>query len=330
MLWSVTFEAQFRIYKQRAGISQREKQQSTNNWCLYPRHRASSKGCRAERMAKFVKKATEIGFCPGVRKAIETTKQAAQSVPVFTLGKLVHNDAVVRELESMGIKVVHSLDDAPGLVAISAHGALPQVYDELQHKGLKFIDTTCPIVRKAQQRVSQLANEGYFVVVYGDPDHTEVKGLLERAGPNSKAGLSVSSVLRGRLPKRLAILSQTTRLSYEVQAFVSEVLTPLEKFQDVKIAVTLCRHVARRAREAVSLASSTDLVVVVGDPQSSNSNRLVERCNQFGHAKLVSSAHMIDREWQELKVAKTVGVTSGTSSPDWLIDEVVDAIERLG
>jgi len=284
-------------------------------------------------MARFVKKATELGFCPGVRRAVETTMKAAQKAPIFTLGKLVHSDAVVMELESSGIVVIHSLEDARGRVAISAHGAPSQVYHELQHKGLKFIDTTCPIVRKAQQTASQLANEGYFIVVYGDPDHTEVEGLLDRAGPNSKAGLSVPGVFRGRrgrLPKRLAILSQTTRLQYEFQAFISEILTTLEKIEDIKIAVTLCPHVAARAGEAVSLASSTDLVVVVGDPQSSNSNRLVERCNQFGHAKLVSSAQMVDREWQELKFAETVGVTSGTSSPDWLIDEVVDAIERLG
>jgi 4-hydroxy-3-methylbut-2-enyl diphosphate reductase len=280
-------------------------------------------------MAKLVKKANELGFCPGVKKAIETTKKAAQSVPVFTLGRLVHNDAVVRELESIGIKVIHSLDDAAGVIAISAHGAPSQVYDELHRKGLKFIDTTCPIVRKAQQRASQLAGEGYFVVVYGDPNHTEVKGLLDRAGHNSNAGLSVSSIFSGRLPKRLAILSQTTRLPHEVQAFLSELLTPLDKFEDIRIAVTLCPHVVRRAREAVSLASSTDFMAVVGDPQSSNSNRLVERCNQFGHARLVWSPQMIDGEWQELKDAETVGVTSGTSSPDWLIDEVVDVIERL-
>lgn len=280
-------------------------------------------------MAKVVKKATELGFCPGVKRAIETTKKAAQRVPVFTLGKLVHNDAVVSELEAMGIKVAYSLDDASGVVAISAHGAPSQVYDELRRNGLKFIDTTCPIVRKAQQRASQLANEGYFVVVYGDPNHTEVIGLLDRAGPNSKAGLSASSVFKGRLPKRLAILSQTTRLPREVEAFLSQLCTPLDKFDDIRIAVTLCPHVVRRAREAVSLASSTDFVVVVGDPQSSNSNRLVERCNLVGRAGLVWSAHMIDREWQELKVAETVGVTSGTSSPDWLIDEVVDAIEGL-
>jgi len=281
------------------------------------------------RMAKSVKKATELGFCPGVRRAIESTEKAAQSAPVFTLGKLVHNDAVVSELESMGIKVVYSLDDAHGLVAISAHGAPSQVYEELKRRGLKFIDTTCSIVRKAQQKASQFANDGYFVVVYGDPNHTEVKGLLDRAGSNAAAGLSVSSVFKGRLPKRLAILSQSTRLPQEVQAFLSELMTPLDKFEDIRIAVTLCPHVVRRAREAVSLASSTDFVVVVGDPQSSNSNRLVERCNQVGRAKLVWSAHMIDSDWPELKAAKTVGVTSGTSSPNWLIDEVVAAIERL-
>ncbi|RLC70645.1 MAG: 4-hydroxy-3-methylbut-2-enyl diphosphate reductase [Chloroflexi bacterium] len=280
-------------------------------------------------MAKSIKKATEVGFCPGVRKAIESTKRAAQSSPVFTLGRLVHNDAVVGELESMGIKVIHSLEEAHGLVAISAHGAPSQVYDELKRRGLKFIDTTCPIVRKAQRKASQFASEGYFVIVYGDPNHTEVKGLIDRAGPNARAGLSVSGIFEGRAPKRLAILSQTTRLPHEVQAFLSELLTPLDRFEDIRVAVTVCPHVVRRVREAVSLASTTDFVVVVGDPQSSNSNRLVESCNQVGHARLVWSPHMIDREWQELKAAKTVGVTSGTSSPYWLIDEVVEAIERL-
>lgn len=280
-------------------------------------------------MTKSVKKARELGFCPGVRRAIEATKKAAQSAPVFTLGRLVHNDAVVNELESMGIKVAPSLDDAHGLVAISAHGAPSHVYGELKRRGLRFIDTTCPIVRKAQQRALQLANEGYFVVVYGDPDHTEVKGLLDRAGTNSKAGLSVSSLFKGRPPKRLALLSQTTRLPDEVRAFLNELVTPLDKFEDVRIAVTICPHVVRRAHEAMSLASTTDLVVVVGDPQSSNSNRLVESCNQVGHARLVWSPHMINGEWQELKEAETVGVTSGTSSPYWLIDQVVAAIESL-
>ena len=280
-------------------------------------------------MARLVTRAKELGFCSGVAKAVETTRRAAEIAPVFTLGRLVHNDAVVRKLELMGIEVIENLDDVRGLVAISAHGAPSQIYHELRQRGLKFIDTTCPIVRKAQRRASQLAGEGYFVMVYGDPEHSEVKGLLDWAGPRSKAGLSVSNIFRGRLPKRLAILSQTTRLPHEVQGFISEVLTPLEKFQDIKIAVTLCPHVARRAREAASLASSTDLVMVVGDPQSSNSNRLVERCNQFGHAKLVSSAGMVYSYLPELKAAQKVGVTSGTSSPDWLIDEVVDAIEKL-
>lgn len=280
-------------------------------------------------MARVVTRAKELGFCPGVEKAVETTRKAAKSAPVYTLGRLVHNDAVVSKLESMGIEVIESLDDVQGLVAISAHGAPSQIYRELQQRGLKFIDTTCPTVRKAQRRASQLASEGYFVVVYGDPEHTEVKGLLDWAGPGSKAGLSVSSIFSGKLPKRLAILSQTTRLPHEFRGFISEVLTPLEKFQDVKIAVTLCPHVARRAREAASLASSNDIVVVVGDPQSSNSNRLVEICNQYGHAKLVSSADMVYSYWPELKDVQRVGVTSGTSSPDWLIDEVVDAIEKM-
>jgi len=280
-------------------------------------------------MGEFIKKASELGFCPGVRRAIETTKKAAQSGQVFTLGKLVHNDAAVEDLEAAGIKAIQHLAEVSSIVAITAHGASPQVYEELQRKGLKSLDTTCPIVRRAQQKASQLGNEGYFVLVYGDPDHVEVKGLLGWAGPNSTATLSAPQVFGQKVPKRLAILCQTTRLPSDFGAFIREVMAPLDKFEDIKIAVTFCPHVVRRMREAVLLASSTDLVIVVGDLQSANSNRLVEACNRVGRAKLVWSAQMINPEWQEFKVARTIGVTSGTSTPDWLIDEVVDSLKRL-
>ena len=282
-------------------------------------------------MGKLVNKASKIGFCPGVRKAVEASKRAAGSEHVFTLGMLVHNDAVVRELEPLGISAVQKLDeivDKSGVVAITAHGAGPQVYRDIEHRKLELLDTTCAIVRRAQQKAAQFGDEGYFVVVYGDPEHTEVKGILGWAGPNSIATVSASQVFGQKLPKRLAILAQTTRLPSEFQAFICQLLAPLEKLHDIKIAVTICPHVVSRAHEALSLAQSTDLMIVVGDSRSANSNRLVESCNQVGRAKLVWSAQMLD-EWQELKAAKSIGVTSGTSTPDWLIDEVVDELSRL-
>ncbi|MFC1993268.1 4-hydroxy-3-methylbut-2-enyl diphosphate reductase [Chloroflexota bacterium] len=280
-------------------------------------------------MAKIVKKASKIGFCPGVKKAIEATRKAARSNNVFTLGMLVHNDAVVRELEPLGVKAVQSLDEVSNIVAITAHGVGPQIYEELRHKNLRLLDTTCSIVRRAQQKASQLGREGYFVLVYGDPDHAEVKGLLGWAGSNSAATLSAAKTFSRGLPKRLAVLSQTTRLPFEFKSFVGQLVASMEKFEEIRVAVTICPHVVRRAREAVSLASSNDLVVVVGDPKSANSNRLVERCNQVGRANLIWSVHMINPEWQELANARTIGVTSGTSTPDWLIDEVVGALQKL-
>jgi len=280
-------------------------------------------------MKKIVIKASKTGFCPGVSKAIEQTQKAAASGHVFTLGMLVHNDTVVKELERRGIQAVQDLDNVSGVAAITAHGAAPWVYHEIQQRGLELLDTTCSIVRKAQQKASQFGKQGYFVVVYGDPDHVEVKGILGWAGTNSTATLFASEAFGEKLPKRIAILSQTTRIPVEFHAFISQLLAPVEKFVDIKIAVTICPHVVRRAEEAVSLASKTDLVIVVGDPRSANSNRLVERCNQVGQAKLVWSAQMLDPEWTELKAARTIGVTSGTSTPNWLIDEVVSAIKGL-
>ncbi len=278
-------------------------------------------------MAKTVRKAAKIGFCPGVSQAFEATKKASAGGNVCTLGMLVHNDIVVKELESLGIRAVKNLDDASGTVAITAHGVAPAVYQEIRRRDLKLLDTTCSIVKKAQEKAAQLGKEGYFVLVYGDPNHAEVKGILGWAGPNSAAVTSASEVA-GRLPKRLAILSQTTRLPPDFHEFITRVIAPIEKFEDIRIAVTICPHVVRRAGEAVLLAADTDLVVVVGDPASANTNRLAERCQQVGRAIMVPSAELLG-SFPELKSAGTVGVVSGTSTPAQVIDQVVEALRKM-
>lgn len=278
-------------------------------------------------MERTVITASKIGFCPGVRKAIEATSKAAASGTIFTLGMLVHNDIVVKELEPLGIKAVKSMDGISGTVGITAHGAAPRVYDEIKRRNLNLLDTTCSIVRKAQEKAAQFGKEGYFVLVYGDPDHAEVRGILGWAGANSAATTSASQVA-GTLHRRLAIVSQTTRVPIDFQSFVSQAIVPIDKFEEVRVAVTICPHVVKRVNEALRLAASTDLVVVVGDPASANTNRLVEICNRVGRAILVSSAGELGN-FEELKSAGKVGVISGTSTPDQVIAEVAEALNRL-
>ncbi|MBI2830949.1 MAG: 4-hydroxy-3-methylbut-2-enyl diphosphate reductase [Chloroflexi bacterium] len=278
-------------------------------------------------MAKRVIKASKIGFCPGVKKAIESTKKASAAGTVSTLGMLVHNALVVGELEPLGIKAVKTLGDVSGNVAITAHGVAPQVYEEIRRRDLKLLDTTCSFVKKAQQKAAHLGKEGFFVLVYGDPNHAEVKGILGWAGPNSAAVTSPSEVC-GKLPKRLAILAQTTRLPSDFHDFIRQVSSPIEKFEEIRVFMTICPHVVRRANEAALLASDCDLVVVVGDPASANTNRLAEMCKKIGRAIMVPSSEALD-SFPELKDARTVGVISGTSTPDRVIDEVVQAIQRM-
>lgn len=272
-----------------------------------------------------IEKAAELGFCTGVRRAIEMLESAArESGSLITLGPVVHNQRVTERLAELGIKAVDSADCINGeTVAISSHGVGPSVVERLSSSGLRVIDTTCPFVRRAQVAARRLSEAGFFVVVFGDETHPEVQGVL---GWASGGGLATREVPElGRLPQRVGILSQTTQSYSGFIQFVSSFVEAYMAFvAELRVVNTICDATRKRQEAALDLARRVDMMLVVGSQRSANTRRLTEICSQVVPTHLIGGAWEIDPRW--LQEHQRIGVTAGASTPDVAIEEV---LERL-
>jgi 4-hydroxy-3-methylbut-2-enyl diphosphate reductase len=282
----------------------------------------------------LIKLAREMGFCFGVKHTIKVIDRALQRHPrIATLGTLVHNPQVVEELARRGAYVAETIpqDDSTTAVAITAHGAGPQVPEAVRARQLELIDTTCPLVTEVQQLARQFTQEGYWVVVYGDSTHPEVKGVIGWAGENSYPATSVDE-LPPTVPNRLrkvAIISQTTRNVSHFFDFAHQVMLKYSpRIKEFKVHNTICRPTIDRQDAVVELARQTDLVIVVGGRESANTRHLAELALQEGtQAYHIERPEEIDPSW--LQGIEAVGVTAGASTPDSVISAVIDRLCAL-
>jgi 4-hydroxy-3-methylbut-2-enyl diphosphate reductase len=274
-----------------------------------------------------IERASEMGFCFGVRRAIDLVEKAARERgPLPTLGALVHNRQVVEGLEECGVSVAASLDEVGGsIVAIASHGVGPDVIEQAKHRGYGIVDATCPFVRKAQVVAQRLGKAGFWVLVYGDAAHPEVRGVLGWAGKESSASLEVPAL--ASLPGRLGILCQTTQSQERFGAFVSRIAhRKLAECSELRIFNTVCDATRRHQASALELAERVDLMFVVGGQDSANTLRLARMCSDTGvHTYHIETAADIAPGW--LRGHERVGVTAGASTPDEVIDEVVAALD---
>jgi 4-hydroxy-3-methylbut-2-enyl diphosphate reductase len=281
-------------------------------------------------MTTRITKATEIGFCFGVRRAIEMLEKAVEEdAKVETLGSVVHNEQVMKRLGKLGIEVIDSPDQVKcNVVSISAHGVGPQVEAELHARAGKIIDTTCPFVRRAQHAAKKLAEDGFFVVVFGDAEHPEVKGILGWAQGKGLATLDSRQVeAAGSVPRRLGILSQTTQIPENYVEFAKNMINfALTQDAEIRIIDTICHSTAKRQSDALELAGKVDLMLVIGGKSSANTKRLFELCSAITETHQIVTEDDIDFSW--VKGKKTVGVTSGTSTSEETIDQVVKWLEK--
>ncbi len=279
-----------------------------------------------------IEKVPEIGFCFGVKRAIEMLEKAAREKgKIDTLGALVHNEEVLRELNDRGVSVVDSIDQIKNRVAaISAHGVSPQVETELREKAKEVIDTTCPSVRAAQKAAARLAKAGFFVVIFGEAKHPEVKGILGYTGEKGLATLDTGPLeAMKELPLRIGILSQTTQIPENFVRFIKDVLDIALFYQsEILIVDTICQGVRKRQSGSLDLAKKVDLMLVIGGRSSANSRRLLELCSGVTEAHLIGNAREIDPGW--LKGKKRIGVTSGTSTSEQTIEECISKLETSG
>ncbi|MFA5097475.1 MAG: 4-hydroxy-3-methylbut-2-enyl diphosphate reductase [Candidatus Margulisiibacteriota bacterium] len=271
------------------------------------------------------------GFCTGVafayEKAVETAKKGKKA---YILGYLVHNSDVIKKLEEMGVNSIKDLSEIPageipvgvGLI-ISAHGVGPKTYEDAKKMGLEIVDTTCPWVKKAQQIAKMLYEDGSQVVIVGDRDHTEVKGIKGWTQESAIVVEGPKDVETLPFCEKMGIVAQTTQ---SVGNFEATVAALKEKSGTVRVENTICSATEKRQEAAIELARQADLMIVIGDVRSANTNRLRELClGQGVETHMIHSADEIKTGWLENK--KTVGITAGASTPEWVIKEIVDRLE---
>ncbi len=282
-------------------------------------------------MTLRIEKAAGIGFCFGVKRAINILEKVARERGgVETLGAVVHNQPVLRRLAEIGVRVAKSVDDIRGnTVAISSHGVSPQLEEEIRARHIDIINTTCPFVRRAQVAARRLARAGFFTIIYGDTDHPEVKGVLGWAKDKGVATLDERFIANfGNLPRRLGVLSQTTQIPAHFTEFVKKLIdSALAKNSELRIIDTICYDIRQRQAAALKLASRVDLMLVIGGHTSANTNHLVELCSTATKTYLVETAEEIQLSW--LRGLCHIGITSGASTDEQTINEVLARLEAL-
>jgi (E)-4-hydroxy-3-methyl-but-2-enyl pyrophosphate reductase len=275
--------------------------------------------------------AKEMGFCFGVRRAVELAQAAAhEDIPVWTLGPLVHNNQVVERLRQQGIGSVSSLDEVPcGTVVIPSHG-LPLAVSDIAHiRGLRVVDATCPMVRSSQKQAKNLGAEGFQVIVFGDESHAEVKGICGWAG--GKAIVVTGNISKDDVPptKKLALIAQSTQSASNFLEISKQLLAKnLGDAEEIRIYNTICDATAKRQDAAAQLARQVKTIIVVGGRDSANTRRLAEVCVAAGaKAHLIETAPDIEAAW--INGQQSIGVTAGASTPDWVVKEVVEHLQRM-
>jgi 4-hydroxy-3-methylbut-2-enyl diphosphate reductase len=278
-----------------------------------------------------IEKAAGTGFCFGVRRAITALEEAAKERgSIQTLGAVVHNRQVLQRLAGLGVSVAGAIDDVKGsTIAIGAHGVGPEVAAEIRKRDLKIIDTTCRFVHRAQSVAQRLSKSGFFVVVYGDVNHPEVKGILAWAGGNGIATLNAQKIAELKpLPGHIGVLAQTTQIPANFNEFIKNLVDiTLHRDSELHIVDTICHDIRRRQESAQKLANKVDLMFVVGDHTSANTNRLAELCNRLTKTYLIETAAEIQPEW--LKGHWHIGITGGASTAEETITEVQTRLEKL-
>jgi 4-hydroxy-3-methylbut-2-enyl diphosphate reductase len=278
-----------------------------------------------------IEKAGKTGFCFGVKRAIDIVEKVARERgPVETLGAVAHNQQVLQRLAGIGVSVVKDSAAIRGdTIITSSHGVSPELEESLHARGLEVVSTTCHDVRRAQTAAQKLAGSGFFVIVFGDAAHPEVKGVLGWAKGKGIATTDEKVIAAlSPLPRKLGILSQTTEVPAHFAGFVKKIIDlALTKNSEIHIIDTICHDLRERQATALELAHRADLMLVVGGKSSANTNRIAELCAQVTETHLIETAADIRKSW--LKGKRHIGVTSGASTDERTVQEVMERLNAL-
>jgi len=271
--------------------------------------------------------ADQLGFCFGVRRTVdEITNSLAGKDEIWSIGMPIHNPQEVARLKAKGLKIVHDASEIPdGVKAlVRAHGEPKSVMESLRSRGIDLIDTTCPFVRKAQERAAELSSQGYRVVLLGDERHPEIRSIMGYVEAPIDVVASMSAAQK--LPKmtRAALISQTTQQE-ELLAGVASTL--VSKAEELHVCNTVCKATVERQEAVRRLAGKVDGVVVIGGKESANTTKLRDIAIESGiDVFWIESIEDMDWGWMEEKTR--IGIAAGASTPEWLIIEIYEALKK--
>ena len=281
--------------------------------------------------------AQSAGFCYGVKRAVETTKKIKAenaSKKVWVLGELIHNSHVIKELDEMGIMTVDVLpENETGICIVRSHGMAPQKIKEITDKGFEVVDLTCLDVKKVQQKAIQLAQEDFLVLILGKPEHPEVVAINANARIYSENVFVVQDLeslkeLTDKIKahKRVGVVIQTTQ-KIELLEEIIAYLLPISS--ELKVFNTICKSTTMRQQEAKELAKTSDLMVVVGGKNSANTTHLAEILKDITSTIHIETADDLDEFKNLIEKSENIGVTAGASTPENIIKNVIEKIEKI-
>ncbi|RRJ16195.1 4-hydroxy-3-methylbut-2-enyl diphosphate reductase [Lachnoanaerobaculum orale] len=276
-----------------------------------------------------VELAKSAGFCFGVEKAVNTVYEEAkkENEIVYTLGPIIHNEEVVKDMKKRGVEAVKMEDLASlpkGTVIIRSHGVSRDVYNFVKQSGHRVVDATCPFVKKIHAIVSVQSGKGKTVVIIGNPDHPEVMGIKGWGDENTYAVENVEQFINLDLKKdeEIIIVAQTTFNHKKFQEIIDKISL---LGYDVRCFNTICNATQERQAEAKKIASNVDAMIVIGDKKSSNTGKLVEIC-QEECKNTVFIQTLEDLNYDALLSVDSVGITAGASTPKHIIEEVQNIV----
>lgn len=273
----------------------------------------------------IIELAKNYGFCFGVKRAI---KKAEQIKDAATIGPLIHNNEEIMRLQKkFNVKTLQSIQDLSDekKAIIRTHGITKQDLAELRKKDIEIFDATCPFVTKPQQLCEQMSKEGYEVVIFGDENHPEVKGVKSYVSTKAYVVLDKSELENLKLPNKIAVVSQTTK---KIEHFMELVNFLMLKVKEVRVFNTICDATFKNQEAITELSKKSDIIIIVGGKNSANTKQLfLIAQNYCKDSYLIETQNELEKSWFEGK--KHCGISAGASTPEWIINKVVEKIKKI-
>jgi len=274
----------------------------------------------------LIKKAKSYGFCFGVKRAVEIAESSKGAV---TLGPLIHNPLEIKRLnDEYNVKFIENIDEIDKnikKVIVRTHGIPKNELNKLKEKEIEIIDATCPFVKKPQEIVEEMSKQGYDIVIFGDKNHPEIKGVMSYSVHDRVfVVLDKEELFNIKLKEKVATVAQTTR---KIQNYLDIVNYLIKHYKEVRVFNTICNATFENQEAVRDLAKEVDIMIIIGGKNSSNTKQLYNIAKEYCDTYLVESEKELKKEWFLEK--KLCGISAGASTPEWLVENIISRIKEM-